>query len=310
MKLSEILRFLALSGVIVTVVACSSSSPDITDPPQKQAAAILNQGGVYKVGNPYKILGRWYYPKEDYNYKEEGTASWYGPDFHAKRTANGEKYDMNALTAAHRTLPLPSIVRVTNLENGRSLVVRVNDRGPYARNRVIDVSKKVAQLLGFLEQGTAKVRVEVLEKESKNLKAALTGSPLYEDISAAPVTKIEASRMAPLEGAAVAASYDKLSPNYNYEPSDNSDVPALTQDEVVGEGGFFVQAGAFTDVDAAESLKKRLSSFGPSSVSVAKVNGQMFYRVRVGPYSGQNQAVDMLSRIRDFGIQTAHIVEN
>ena len=90
MKLSEILRFLALSGVIVTVVACSSSSPDITDPPQKQAAAILNQGGVYKVGNPYKILGRWYYPKEDYNYKEEGTASWYGPDFHAKRTANGE----------------------------------------------------------------------------------------------------------------------------------------------------------------------------------------------------------------------------
>lgn len=307
MKLSEILRFLALSGVIATVVACGSSSPDITDPPQKQAAAILNQGGVYKVGNPYKILGRWYYPKEDYNYKEEGISSWYGPDFHSKRTANGEKYDMNALTAAHRTLPLPSIVRVTNLENGRSLVVRVNDRGPYARNRIIDVSKKVAQLLGFLEQGTAKVRVEVLEKESKNLKAALTGSPMYEDVTPAPAPKIEVARMEPLEGAAVAASYDKLSPNYDYEPNDNS---LLTQDEVVGEGGFFVQAGAFTDVDAAESLKQRLSSFGKTGVSVAKVNGQMFYRVRVGPYTSQSQAVDMLSRIRDFGIQTAHIVEN
>ena len=217
---------------------------------------------------------------------------------------------MNALTAAHRTLPLPSIVRVTNLENGRSLVVRVNDRGPYARNRIIDVSKKVAQLLGFLEQGTAKVRVEVLEKESKNLKAALTGSPVYEDVVAAPVAKIEAERMAPLEGAAVAASYDKLSPDYDYEPSDNSDAPVLNQDAVVGEGGFFVQAGAFTDVDAAESLKNRLSSFGPTAVSVAKVNERVFYRVRVGPYSGQNQAVDMLSRIRDFGIQTAHIVEN
>ncbi len=127
------------------------------------------------MGNPYKVLGRWYYPKEDYSYSETGTASWYGPDFHAKRTANGEKYNMHSLTAAHRTLPLPSIVRITNLENGRSLVVRVNDRGPYARNRIVDVSKKVAQLLGFLEKGTAKVRVEVLEKESKNLKAALTG---------------------------------------------------------------------------------------------------------------------------------------
>ena len=310
MKLSEILRFFTIIGLVGGVVACGSSSPDITDPPQKQAAAILNQGGVYKVGSPYKILGRWYYPKEDYSYKEEGIASWYGPDFHSKRTANGEKYDMNALTAAHRTLPLPSIVRVTNLENGRSLVVRVNDRGPYARNRIIDVSKKVAQLLGFLEQGTAKVRVEVLEKESKNLKAALTGSPVYEDITPAPAPKIEVARMEPLEGAAVAATYDNLSPNYNYEPTDNSDAAVLTQDEVVGEGGFYVQAGAFSDVDAAESLKQRLSHLGKTNVSVAKINGQMFYRVRVGPYTSQPQALDMLSKIRDFGIQTAHIVEN
>ena len=161
MNLNKLKIFAFCAGICVLLSGCETASPEVTDPPQKQASAIKSQGGVYKVGNPYKILGRWYYPKEDYSYSEVGIASWYGPDFHAKRTANGEKYNMHSLTAAHRTLPLPSIVKITNLENGRSLVVRVNDRGPYARNRIVDVSKKVAQLLGFLEKGTAKVRVEI-----------------------------------------------------------------------------------------------------------------------------------------------------
>jgi rare lipoprotein A len=113
-------------------------------------------GGAFKVGNPYQISGVWYYPKEDPFYDETGIASWYGEDFHGKATANGERYDMNALTAAHRTLPMPVVVRVTNLENGRSLRLRLNDRGPYARGRIIDVSKRAAQLLGFQENGTAR----------------------------------------------------------------------------------------------------------------------------------------------------------
>ena len=103
----------------------------------------------YKVGDPYKIQGIWYYPAEDYEYEETGIASWYGAQFHGRRTANGGIYDMNALTAAHRTLPMPSYVRVTNLENGRSLILKVNDRGPFARNRIIDISRRGSQLLGF-----------------------------------------------------------------------------------------------------------------------------------------------------------------
>ena len=166
-------RYIYLAVVFV-LGACAYGSVDLGNGKYTQASAITGQGGIYKVGNPYKIMGKWYYPKEDYNYKEVGVASWYGEDFHAKRTANGEKYDMYSLTAAHRTLPLPSIVKVTNLENGRSLVLRVNDRGPYAKNRIIDVSKRASQLLGFQAQGTTKVRVEVMEKESKALKAALT----------------------------------------------------------------------------------------------------------------------------------------
>jgi rare lipoprotein A len=127
-------------------------------------------GKVYKVGKPYKVAGKWYYPSEDYGYTETGYASWYGPNFHGKPTAIGERFDMYQLSAAHKTLPLPSIVRVTNLENGRTLKLRVNDRGPFVGNRIIDVSKRGAQLLGFEKQGTAKVRVEVLAEESIALK--------------------------------------------------------------------------------------------------------------------------------------------
>ena len=100
MNLNKLKIFAFCAGICVLLSGCETASPEVTDPPQKQASAIKSQGGVYKVGNPYKILGRWYYPKEDYSYSEVGIASWYGPDFHAKRTANGEKYNMHSLTAA------------------------------------------------------------------------------------------------------------------------------------------------------------------------------------------------------------------
>lgn len=164
--------------------SCSSGTPELAGlSPQAQAEIIKKYGGIYKVGKPYKIAGRWYYPKEDYNYSETGIASWYGEDFNGKSTANGERYDMNTLTAAHRTLPLPCIVRVTNLQNRRSIVVRVNDRGPYVKDRIIDLSKRGAQLLGYIGQGTAKVKVEIMPKESKALKMAMLGqySPAAEE---------------------------------------------------------------------------------------------------------------------------------
>ena len=156
----------------------SKGTPELSGlSPQAQAEIIKNYGGIYKVGNPYQIAGKWYYPKEDYHYSETGIASWYGEDFNGKMTANGERYNMNTLTAAHRTLPLPSIVKVTNLQNGRSVVVRVNDRGPYVKDRIIDLSKHGAQLLGYMGQGTTKVKVEIMEAESRALKEAmLTGS--------------------------------------------------------------------------------------------------------------------------------------
>src|SRR4051812_7068853 len=127
-------------------------------------------GGTYRVGKPYVVAGRTYVPEEDINYRAEGVASWYGDDFHGRLTANGEVFDMHSISAAHPTLPMPCYARVTNLANKKSIVVRVNDRGPYAGNRVIDVSVRAAKLLGFHDRGVARVRVEYVGR------AALEGS--------------------------------------------------------------------------------------------------------------------------------------
>ena len=141
-------------------------------------------GGTYRVGKPYTVAGREYVPEENTSYRAEGLASWYGDDFHGRLTANGEVFDMTSLTAAHPTLPMPSYARVTNLGNGKSLIVRVNDRGPYHGNRVIDVSNRAAQLLDFKGNGIAKVRVEYVGRaplegsDDRQLVATLrTGEP-------------------------------------------------------------------------------------------------------------------------------------
>ncbi len=126
----------------------------------------------YIVGQPYQIAGTWYYPKEDWSYDETGIASWYGEQFQGRSTADGETFDLKSLTAAHRTLPLPVVVRVTNLVNGRSLKLRVNDRGPFAEGRIIDVSRRAARLLGFERSGVAKVRVEIDVADSLKVAAA------------------------------------------------------------------------------------------------------------------------------------------
>jgi len=174
-------------------------------PPAGQAAAPSR--GYYKVGAPYEVEGVWYYPGADFSYDETGIASWYGPDFHGKYTANGEVYNMNDLTAAHPTLPLPSIVRVTNLDNGRSIVVRVNDRGPYVRGRIIDLSRRAAQLIGMIGTGTAKVRVQILPDESRQavLLAQQGEIPSAERIaSAVPTEKVTAETLVPPPGVAAA----------------------------------------------------------------------------------------------------------
>ena len=284
-KMIRKIEIVICSCLMALLSACVSTDTQTYggDNYYSQVRRIKKQGGVYKIGKPYKIKGTWYYPKEDYHYSEVGIASWYGSDFHNKKTANGEKYDMNTLTAAHRTLPLPSVVRVTNLENGRSLVLRVNDRGPYAKNRIIDISKRGAALLGYQTQGTAKVKVEVLEKESKLLKQALLGQELPKN----------------------AYTIAQAKPSIATEKKKSAE----KKHEAKGEQ-FFVQAGSFSKDTLAYDLKNKLSKFGNSKIATAEVNDSTFYRVRLGPYSDESTANKALAKVRDYGIYEAKLVKD
>jgi len=165
-------RFAVVLAGSLLLSACSETQLASTWAKQVNWPGQQESQGTYKVGNPYKVGSVWYYPEENFNLVETGIASWYGPGFHEDHTANGEIFDQNELTGAHRTLQLPCLVRVTNLENGRSVVVRINDRGPFMHGRIMDVSMRAAELLGFASKGTARVKLEVLSKESRILAAA------------------------------------------------------------------------------------------------------------------------------------------
>ncbi|OYX69249.1 MAG: hypothetical protein B7Y95_18640 [Rhizobiales bacterium 32-66-11] len=182
---------LSLGAVCLVLAGCSSANKlgSTVDPKYGVSASprvvadgqsVPKGGGAYRVGKPYVIAGRTYVPAENPNYKADGIASWYGDDFHGRLTANGEVFDRDSISAAHPTLPMPCYVRVTNLNNNHSIIVRVNDRGPYHQNRVIDVSHRTADLLGFSGKGVAKVRVEYVARapldgsDDRKLSASLS----------------------------------------------------------------------------------------------------------------------------------------
>ena len=278
--------------------------------------------GIYKVGKPYQINGIWYYPTEDFDYDETGIASWYGPGFHRERTANGEIYDMDTLTAAHRTLPMPSFVQVTNLENGRTLVLRVNDRGPFARGRIIDVSKRAADLLGFKSNGTARVRVKIMAKESRQIAASYrAGKPLGAGetpimVAAQPKAKVNSESLPPPPGGKVSA----VPPTSTPTPSPPATQPAVqsvalpepTTGEVirlpVADTRIFVQAGAFKYYDNANRVAAVLKRFGSVKISSVLVNGTDLFRVRLGPFDGTDAADGALDRVIGAGYPDARIV--
>lgn len=285
--------------------------------------------GVYKVGNPYQIDGTWYYPSVDYDYTETGIASWYGSDFHGRFTANGERYDMNALTAAHRTLPLPSFVRVTNLENGRSLVLKVNDRGPFARGRIIDVSRRAAQLLGFEGKGTARVNLAILADESRaiaaklqngNVQLASADRPL--SVDRLPVASVNSESLPPPPGAKASterptqqlpAAQMRTNASREAPPVETADLPNPVAETVatvpVAPSQIFVQAGAYSVFDNANRARARLMGAGKTvDISSVLVNNRDIYRVRVGPIASVEDADAILELVVRAGYNDAQII--
>lgn len=263
--------------------------------------------GTYKVGTPYKIANVWYYPAVDYNYVETGIASWYGPKFHGRRTANGEIFDMNAVTAAHRTLPMPSMVRVTNLKNGRSIKVLVNDRGPFARGRIIDLSRRSAQLLGFARAGTAPVRVEIVAEESRRLAALAQGGGATQLAATAPPDKVEVAAL-PASPAAAFSEPSAATPVSRREISPSPPKPTVTRTPVTEKPEIYVQTGAFVQRELAEKMQKLLSPIGPTNVAEAMVGQQRFYRVRMGPLASVERADQLLELVSASGYPEARLV--
>ena len=264
---------------------------------------------MYKVGAPYQINGVWYYPAVDYNYDETGVASWYGEQFDRKYTANGEIFDLNELTAAHRTLPMPSIVEVTNLSNGRTVQVRVNDRGPFARSRIIDLSRRASQLLGFEANGTAPVRVKIMKEESIRVaelakrnggdsRVLVAEAPSVAKLAASPVSKPAPPPAAPI---------GEVSP-----PRVVAELPPLPENvrlvPVSSPARIFVQAGAFSVRDNAQRVQLRIASLGKVQLMTASVRGSEMYRVRLGPVASVAQADQLLARVIESGYPDARII--
>ncbi len=229
-----------------------------------------SNAGVYKIGQPYQIQGTWYYPREQPDYDETGIASWYGPGFYGHATANGEIYTAQDLTAAHRTLPLPVNVRVTNLDNGKSIVVRVNDRGPYAKGRIIDLSERAADLLGYKQAGTARVRVQFVSRADLaggRPPPSTTPPEIASAVPAAPAGAVAATDLAPVPGTTVAAAAPVTAAPLPTPAAPTADdavatqpTGIVTQVPVPGATHLYVQAGAFSTYANAARLQARLGS--------------------------------------------------
>ncbi len=269
---------------------------------------------VAKVGKPYQVEGKWYYPKFDQHYSEVGIASWYGEDFHHNATANGETFDKGGMTAAHKTLPLPSMVRVTNLENGRSVTVRVNDRGPFSGGRLIDVSKKAASELGFLMQGTTKVRVDYLREETAML------FPLGQNPYAIARTQVASRRihLVPEANAAETAPVQTvdLSPAKTLRLPQNptylqkASFVTKSANDKKAKKSYYIQAGSYKLRNKALAEAKRLNRVAKAEVVSATFNGTKFYRVRLGPIASDKAAEKKLAMVLNYGFKNAFVISD
>ncbi|MHC8509443.1 MAG: septal ring lytic transglycosylase RlpA family protein [Rhodospirillales bacterium] len=313
--------------VLTAAVGCAetrfvSSTVKRIGGPSPQASPGLN--GRYKIGSPYQIRGAWYYPAVDYQYDETGIASWYGPNFHGKQTANGEVFNQNGLTAAHRTLPMPSRVRVTNLENGRSLVMTVNDRGPFSKGRIIDLSRRSAQLLGVIRKGTAKVRVTIIPDESRALAAryqsadAMSAGRSPITVDKMPKPGVSAADLPPPPGGDAAPARPEPEPLLQVRAPARAEPAQTAAAEPANEGAveivpvkasnIYVQAAAFSVFENANIARARLASLGPIAVSRALVNGVDYYRVRLGPFTDVETADRLLESAAASGFPDARII--
>ena len=271
----------------------------------------------YKIGNPYEIKGIWYYPKRDLTYEETGIASWYGDKFHGKLTANGEIFNKDIISAAHKTLPMPSMVRVTNLDNGNVLNVRINDRGPYIHGRIIDLSEKSADLLGFKDVGTARVRVKILVEKSLWLERSakegkFPGSEIasYKSLEFPSINSVSRPKVAIIK--TVTDDKEILVKN-NQNKTNFTEILASSRQGNLRkvtpqETKVWVQIGAFASTLNANKVVSKVSHIYDANITTIEHKGRILHRVRLGPTQEIEKADEILMKVFELGYNGSKII--
>ncbi len=310
---------LAVAAAALSLAACATAPPPASMPR-------LADGRPRAFNRPYQVRGRWYTPADQPGYDKVGLASWYSYESPSRTTADGERFDIRIPTAAHTTLPIPSWLEVTNLDNGRSLRVRLNDRGPFVSSRILDVSRGAAEQLGFLQRGTARVRVRYLgpagplgggnaplwahaDPPPRPLRAPTPEVMLARrDVEAPPSPSPSAAAEVAQDASEIPDDAPPPPPMAAYSPGPpvRDEAPMLLP--VASEGGFAVQAGAFADRRNAERAAQRLAAAGDASIRPLDRDGEVLYRVLVGGWSQAGEAASARAQIAALGFPDAKVV--
>ena len=309
------LALVALAGA--SLAACATVQPKYATRGGSASGPASTAPGGYKVGQPYQVAGIWYVPKEQPNYDETGIASWYGDAFQMKATANGEIFDMNQLSAAHTTLPLPSIVEVTNLDNGKTLRVRVNDRGPFVDNRIIDLSRAAAQELGYDRKGLARVRVKyigpapLVGPEAGVRYASATPAPSVPvatassmPIAVAPAESVQVATLAP-PPPVKAAPLPPITGSALGTPATNPSATPAAQ----SAQAYRIQAGSFSDQGNAQRAAAQLATTGTAVIEPVQRGGVTLYRVTLPGPSDEAEAYALRDKVAAIGFSDARVMQ-
>ena len=280
---------LAALALVLLLASCGVPPPSSHRPAPARPRGPASDTPV-KVGKPYQVAGIWYYPSDDGGYDEVGLASWYGAQFHGGQTANGERFDMDRVGAAHKTLPLPCYVEVTALDTGRTILVRINDRGPFVTNRIIDLSRRSAQLLGIERAGVSRVRVRRVFPSDADRLQLRWGRPASERPYAST------TQLALLNQRFASRPAEPVAP-----PRVAAAIPvAAVPVAMVPRGGWFIQVVAMGDRARAEEIAEMVAG------RIEPVG--MLWRVRMGPYKSEAEATSALAQVRSDGYQDARLV--
>jgi rare lipoprotein A len=313
---------LVLLGAALALAGCSSSKPAKVTASKNRFGESLSGfegkgspyfngkgqiprgGGKLHVGKPYQVAGRWFHPKAQPGYDRKGAASWYGEAFHRRKTSNGEYFDMNMLTAAHPTLPLPSYARVTNLANGKTIVVRINDRGPFVGTRIIDMSKASAVALDFKNKGKANVRVQWIGNAPLNDQGSHLAMMNRKVSTGASIGTLIAAADGPARGGEedvqVAAAKLQQEPRLQQASFETRAEKQTTRNQAQ-----IIQIGAFRTLEGAENARRSLSAIGPVQVFEWQTEQGPLYKVQMGPFISEIGANNALTTVQEQGFGQA-----